>query len=231
MKNISTNSFTTLLLLVVLCIVAEGLLFGNGVSIFAVIGILAIYFAFKRRRKALFWFGVIAVLIALFSMWSLRLLLVVTLVYILWRLRKGDPIQISLNSTKNTDSENIVKNKNQLFQFEDHVGESYAWKDIHLQSLVGELVIDTTETILPKGTSFISVRQGFGKTTIYIPYEIPVRIHYNAIAGEAKIINQEHPRLWNEGLSVRDGYSDTTPSQELIISVSSLFGNLEVIRK
>lgn len=230
MKNITTNTLTTVLLLAVLCILVEGLLFGNGLTFMALLAVFFIYFSLKRQKKRFFWIGIIFLAIAVLSMWSLRLLLVLTVIYILWKMRKGEAIEVDFNNLASNSSSRYKKNK--LFQFDDSPTNSYAWKDIHLQNLVGELSIDTTDTILPKGTSFISIRQGFGKTTIYIPYEIPVRIHFNTFVGEATLIKEKFPRLWNEALTIKDGYSkDQLPTRELIITTSSFFGDLEVVRK
>ncbi|MBQ0140852.1 MAG: hypothetical protein KBT36_16375 [Kurthia sp.] len=235
MKNITTNTLTTILLVAILCVLIEGLLFENGFTFMALLGGSFIYFSMKRQKKKMFWLGIIFLVIAVLSMWSLRILLVATVIYILWKMRKGEPIEIKFNTIHpNKRSQSRYKNHtNKVFRFDDSPIESYAWKDMHLQNLVGELVIDATETILPKGTSFISIRQGFGKVTIYIPYEIPVRIHFNTVIGEATLLKEKYPRLWNdEALSINDGYHDEqTPTRELIITTSSFFGDLEVVRK
>lgn len=232
MKKISTNTYTNLLLLVVLCILIEGMIFGNGMITFALLGCILVYFSFKKQKRTMLWCGIIFLLISIFSMWSLRLLLIVLVIYILWKLYKGEPIHINFEAFKINDQVNSHKSKNKFFQFDDIPSETYIWKDIHLQNFVGEVNIDATETILPKGTSFISIRQGFGKMTIAIPYEIPVRVHFNTIVGEATIIKESYPKLWNESIAIKNGYSENDiPPRELIITVSSFLGDLEVIRK
>lgn len=233
MKNISTNTLTTLLLLIVLLIVVEGFLFNNGMAIFSLIGVSILYIAIKKQRRRLFWVGIIMLFIALLSMWSLRLLLIVTLIYILWQMKKGSPIQINVNSfKKNKPAENTTIKKNKLFVFDEAQSDTYTWQDIHVQNFVGEAAVDTTATILPKGTSFISIRQVFGKISITVPYEMPVRIHYNTMVGEASIMGTTYPRLWNDHIALQDGYEDnTTPERELVIIASSFFGDFEVVRK
>lgn len=232
MKNIPTNTFTTLLLVTVLCILIEGLLFENGLTFMGILGLFFIYFSMKRQKKVLFWLGIIFLSIAILSMWSLSLLLIIMVIYVLWKMYKGESTEINLSNLISNSNSQHTKNENKIFQFDDSPTDSYAWKDIHLQNLVGELSIDTTETILPKGTSFISIRQGFGKTTIYVPYELPVRIHFNTLVGEAKLFKKTYPRLWNESLSIKDGYAtDQPPTRELIITTSAFFGDLEVVRK
>ncbi|GEK32837.1 cell wall-active antibiotics response protein LiaF [Kurthia sibirica] len=229
MKNISTNTVTSLLLLAITLIVIEGFIFGNAMAIFALVGVYIVYLAIKKQRKQLFWVGVIMLFIALLSMWSLRLLLILTLVYILWKMKQGSPVQININNFQK-NSEGSKTNK--LIVFDDPQSDTYTWQDVHVQNFVGEAAVDTTSTILPKGTSFISIRQVFGKIVITVPYEVPVRIHYNTMVGEAKIMGESYSRLWNDRIALRDGYVDgQLPERELVIIASSFFGDLEVTRK
>ena len=79
--------------------------------------------------------------------------------------------------------------KNKLFSVQSSPFSSYEWEDIHIQGLFGDIHIDVTDTVLPKGTSLISVRQGIGKIKIELPYEIPVRIHYTTLIGDAKLFD------------------------------------------
>lgn len=232
MKNITTNTLTTIILISILCILVEGMFFENGMVFFAFLGAFFVYISMKRQKKMLFWLGISFLLLALFSMWSLRLLLVFIIIFILWKIIKGEPIQISVHPAKNNSEITYIKNKNKVFQFDDAPSESYVWQDVHLQNLVGEVTIDTTDTILPKGTSIISIRQGFGKIIVIVPYEMPVRVQFNTVVGEAVILKEKYPRLWNEALSIKDGYqNDFIAERELVITASSFFGDLEVVRK
>jgi predicted membrane protein len=92
--------------------------------------------------------------------------------------------------------------------------------------------VDVTDTVLPKGTSFIAIRQGFGRIKIDLPYEIPVRIHYNTLFGEARILDISPKRMINETLHYKEGYDvDIGDRSELIISLSTWIGDIEVVRK
>lgn len=232
MKNLTTNTLATVILIAVLCILVEGMLFGNGMIFFALLGTFFIYLSMKQQKKAMFWLGMIFLLIALFSMWSLRLFLVIVVVYVLWKMIKGEPIQINLLPKEDKSGSDFNKKKNKLFQFDETLSESYIWQDTHLQNLAGEITVDTTDTILPKGTSFIVIQQGFGKVTIFVPYEIPVRVHFNAVIGKATVFKEIETSLWNESISVKDGYkTNIVAERELVITTSSFFGDLEVVRK
>ncbi|MGX9133009.1 cell wall-active antibiotics response protein LiaF [Rummeliibacillus sp. JY-2-4R] len=231
MTRFSTNKLTMLAITAFLLIFIEATFFQNGSIMFAIMGAFFIYISMRKRRKWLFWIGVFCIAITLLSMWSLRIIVVVTLIYVLWQMKKGDPIHISFAKpvSKHASSHPI---KNYLFSFQSTPIQSYEWHDVHIQSFVGNLHIDTTQTVLPKGASLISIRQGFGKVQIIVPYEVPIRLHYNTFVGEAKCFGTTFPRIWHDTLSLRDGYENIEEaSSELIITVSSFFGDVEVIRQ
>lgn len=231
MMQFSTNKLTMLIIVACLLVFIEATFFENGSIMFVVLGVFFIYISMRKRRKWLFWSGIICIAIALMSMWSLRIIVIVTLFYILWQLKKGDPIHLSFSkSSAQQTIDQPVKNK--FFSFQSTPLQSYEWQDVHIQSLVGNLHIDTTQTVLPKGTSLVSIRQGFGKVKIIVPYEIPVRLHYNTFIGDAKCFENTYSRIWNDTITLRDGYEHIEEaSTELIISVSTLCGDIEVIRQ
>jgi len=231
MTHFSTNKLTMLAVTAFLLIFIEETFFENGSIMFAILGAFFIYISMRKRRKWLFWGGVFCIAIALMSMWSLRIIVVATLIYVLWQMKKGDPIQISFAKPVSTQAiDQPIKNK--FFSFQSTPLQSYEWQDVHIQSFVGDLHIDTTQTVLPKGTSLISIRQGFGKIRIIVPYEVPVRLHYNTFVGEAKCFGTNFPRVWHDTITLRDGYEHIEEaSAELIITVSTFFGDVEVIRQ
>ncbi|WP_102693228.1 cell wall-active antibiotics response protein LiaF [Rummeliibacillus pycnus] len=231
MTHFSTNKISMMVITAILLIFIEATFFENGSIMFAIFGAFFIYISMRKRRKWLFWVGVCSLVIALMSMWSLRIIVISTLIYVLWQMKKGDPIQVSFaKPVSNQTVDQPIKNK--FFSFQSTPLQSYEWQDVHIQSLVGDLYIDTTQTVLPKGTSLISIRQGFGKVKIIVPYEIPVRLHYNAFVGDASCFGEIFPRIWYDTISLRDGYEYIEDaSTELIITVSTFLGDVEVIRQ
>lgn len=233
MKQLETNKvafwgFTLLLLLFV-----ESFFFGNGNFIFVLLGAGLIFYGTKKRSKLLFIPGLFFVLIALFNLWSLRLLIFGAVVYILLKLWKGVPAGEIMRPIRDFSKETpngIWKNK--LFSVQTSPFSAYEWEDVHIQGVFGDIHIDVTNTVLPKGTSLISVRQGIGKVKIELPYEIPVRIHYTTLFGEAKLFGTHRKRLINEFLHMKDGYeAPSNDGAELIITLSTWAGDIEVTRK
>ena len=110
--------------------------------------------------------------------------------------------------------------------------ESYEWKDIHVQGFIGDLLIDATQTVLPKQTSLISIRQGFGRVRLIVPYEVPVRVYYSTVFGDARFFNGEKQRIWYSSVHTKDGYEHVDDVKtELIVSVTTWMGDVEVIRR
>lgn len=233
MKEMKTNKIAVYVLFFLLLVFVESILFGNGHFILVLLGAGLIYFGTKRQSKSLFIIGLIFILISLFALWSLRLIIFLSLASILYKLWKGssaEEIMRPLRDYKKDTPNGIWKNN--LLSVQSSPFSSYEWEDIHIQGFYSDLYVDLTETVLPKGTSLISVRQGFGKIKIEVPYEIPVRIHYTTLFGEAKILGTYHHRLINESLHMKDGYElELSASSELIITLSTWIGDVEVIRK
>lgn len=233
MRQVDTNRVAFWGFIFLLLIFVESFFFGNGNFIFVLLGAGLIYFGTRKRSKLLFIPGLLFVLLALFNLWSLRLLIFMALIYIITNLWKGVPAEEIMRPIRDfqTETPNGIW-KNKLFSIQTSPFSSYEWEDIHIQGVFGDIHIDVTDTVLPKGTSLISVRQGIGKIKIELPYEIPVRIHYTTLLGDVKLFGTHRKRLINEFLHMQDGYSgQSSNSSELIITLSTWAGDVEVTRK
>lgn len=233
MRQVETNKVAFWGFALLSLIFVESFFFGNGNFIFVFLGAGLIYYGTRKRSKLLFIPGLLFVLIALFNLWSLRLFIFIVLAYILIKLWKGTSAEEIMRPIRDFQRETpngIWKNK--LFSVQSSPFSSYEWEDMHIQGMFGDLHIDVTNTVLPKGASFISVRQGIGKVKIELPYEIPVRVHYTTFFGEINLFGTHRKRLINEFLHMKDGYSSQADNKsELIITVSTWAGDVEVTRK
>lgn len=233
MKQDKTNKFAFWGFLFLLLIFTESFLFGSGNFVLVLFGAGLIYFGTKRQSKWLFILGLFFIAIALFTLWSLRLFIFIVLIYILLKLWKGASPEEIMRPIRDFNKETpngIWKNK--MFSIQSSPFSSYEWEDIHIQGVFGDIHVDVTDTVLPKGTSFISIRQGIGKIKIELPYEIPVRIHYTTLFGEANLFGTYRKRLLNEFLHMKDGYPTQSNDQaELVITLSTWVGDVEVTRK
>ena len=233
MKRVDTNRITFWVLAFLLLIFFEAVIFHNGNIVFVLLGAGLLYYGSRKRSKWMFLLGFFFIAMALFTLWSLRLAIFASIIYILVRLWKGVPSEEIMRPLMEFQKEtpNAIW-KNKLFSVQSSPFSSYEWEDIHIQGLFGDLHIDVTDTVLPKGTSLISVRQGIGKIKIDLPYEIPVRIHYTTLFGDARLFGTHRKRLINESLHMKDSYEGVQKDgAELIITLSTWAGDVEVIRK
>ncbi|HLR10629.1 MAG TPA: cell wall-active antibiotics response protein LiaF [Sporosarcina sp.] len=233
MKRSLTNTVAFIGIAFIALIFIETFIFENASIIHLLLGALLLYYGTKQRAKWLFISGILFIVIALFSLWSLRIAFVVGIIYILVKLWHGVPAEKLMQPIYelNRETPNGIW-KNKLFSMQSSTFSTYEWEDMHIQGLYGDFQIDVTNTVLPKGTSLISIRQAVGKVKIVLPYDIPVRIHYTTLYGEAQIFHHERKRLMNETLHMKDSYEHQTEhSPELIITIATWAGDIEVIRK
>lgn len=160
-------------------------------------------------------------------MWSLRLFIFLLLIQLVYNhLKKEQEPKVLDDHFFST----IPTSKNELFGTTPSPLETFKWQDAQIQRLVGDITIDTTQTILPTGTSFISIRQGIGKVQIIIPYEVPFKVQFTTLFGEVHVLQFEPQRLVNEHIQFEDGKAEDA-KRKLVIHVASWFGDLEVKRK
>lgn len=232
MNHFSTNRQAFFALSALFLIFVEAAFFGNGSVFLVLLGIGLIYYGNKsspKNRKSYFWTGFILIGISVLSMWSLRLLILAAAIYLLVRLWKGEEWQQNVPLTGQVDK-GLIQNK--FFSAQATPIESYEWKDIHVQGLVGDLLIDATQTVLPKKTSLVSIRQGFGRVRVIVPYEVPVRVYYATVFGDARFFNGEKQRIWYGSVHAQDGYEPSAEGKtELIVTINTWIGDVEVIRR
>ncbi|WJY26649.1 MULTISPECIES: cell wall-active antibiotics response protein LiaF [Sporosarcina] len=233
MKRTKTERFTLWIVAFFLLVFVEAGLFGNGNVIFFFLGAIVLYYGTHQRSKWMVFTAGVFIIIALLSLWSLRLLIFGILLYLVIRLWKGTPAEEIMRPLK--EMERQTPNgiwKDRLFSQQSTPFTSYEWQDVHVQGLIGDFHIDVTDTVLPKETSLISIRQGLGRVKVELPYDLPVRVHCSILFGECRLFDLEPKRLLNESIHMKDGYDRNIGAEaELIISISVRFGDIEVIRK
>ncbi|ARK25074.1 hypothetical protein SporoP37_10715 [Sporosarcina sp. P37] len=211
----------------------ESLLFSNGNFIFLLLGWGCLDYGYRKREKWTAIAGIVFIVIALLTLWSVRLLILVIVLYIILKLWRGTPANEvfgDLTKPRKRRSQGLWRNR--LFSVQSTPFSTYEWEDVHLQGFFGDVHVDVTDTVLPKGASTISIRQIFGRITIEVPYDIPVRIHYATLYGEAKMLENDTQQLFNESVQEQDGYGTKRPNDpELIITLFTWIGDVEVRRK
>ncbi|TSI10111.1 cell wall-active antibiotics response protein LiaF [Lysinibacillus sp. BW-2-10] len=227
MSRFSTDQLTFISIIVLLIVFVELTIFNNGGAFLLIIGALLIYYSFSKNKRSFFWVGCFFLFMAVLTVWSLRLLIVGVLIYLLYKHATKEP-KIVVVDTNDFQVKSIENN--QLIGTTSVPIENYKWQDVQIQRFLGDITIDTTETILPAGTSVISIRQSIGKVMVVVPYEVPFRLQFSTILGEAKLLRKSSKRLINEQIVFEDGHPEEA-KRKLVIHVATWLGDVEVIRK
>ncbi|WP_235617034.1 cell wall-active antibiotics response protein LiaF [Lysinibacillus mangiferihumi] len=226
LQNFTTNKLTFWVLCFFLLVFVELTIFNNGGAFCLLIGAVLLYLSFSKNKRFLKWTGIFFIAIALFTMWSLRLFIVILLLYMLYQYlqRENEPKIVTLEFDK------LPTTENKLFGTIPAPEDAYKWQDVQIQRLAGDITIDTTQTVLPAGSSLVTIRQGIGKVQIYVPYEIPFRLHYTTLFGNFTCLQGHPQRLLNESIVFSDGNPEDA-KRTLVIHVATWLGDLEVLRK
>lgn len=227
MQNFHTNKRSFWFICFFLLLFIELTIFNNGGAFLLLIGAGLLYVSYSKTNPFYKWLGIFFIIIAFFTMWSLRLFIVFLLLYMLNNYLKKE------HEPKVIDQplfDHLPTTKNELFGTIAPPIEAYKWQDVQIQRLAGDITIDTTQTILPTSTSVISIRQGIGKVQIYVPYEIPFHVHYTTLFGNIRCLEFGPKRLLNESVTFSDGEPGDA-KRKLIIHVATWLGDLEVTRR
>ncbi len=229
-----------IVLLLVELLYDGGLLFSLAFSI----GCMLIgkkYFS-KVIGKILLIIGIITTLTTVFHMMVFRFFLMAILVYLLllYYQSKKNPkwVKPILTEPKEQQKECVQERllkmdcllRNKWFGQQRTSDAVYEWNDINIQNGIGNIVIDLSQTILPKGNAIISIRSLVGNTQILVPYGVEVFIHHSVIAGRTRVFeNRLEDQFFNQVISYKTlGFDEA--KQKVHITTTVIVGDLEVRR-
>lgn len=226
MSKISSDQLAVIAISFVLVILVELTLFNNGSVFLLIAGLALVVYSFKKKKtkQIPLWLGITLLFLAIITLWTLRLLIIGVLVFVLYKYltKKEEQIEIF----KHPLNEQLQSNK--LVGTTLAETEAFQWRDIQIQRFIGDITLDVTQTILPHGKSFISIQQALGKVRVIVPYEVTVKLHYSTLYGEITCFDHHPKRLINEQLSFDNGDSDA--KRVLVIYITSWIGDVEVQR-
>ncbi|WP_274309622.1 cell wall-active antibiotics response protein LiaF [Solibacillus daqui] len=223
MPKITTDHLAIIVICFALVVLIELTLFNNGTVFLLIIGAALLYFSFKKKKQYLLWAGLFFLFLAVINIWTLRLLIIGTLIFLLYQYltKKEQVLEIKKHITS-------IAQQNQLIGTTNAPTESYQWQDVHIQRFIGDITIDATETILPPGKSLIVIQQSLGKIRIVVPYEVTVQLNYSTLYGQATCFSYAPKQCVNEQLQFDDGPQDA--KRILVIYVTTWIGDVEVQR-
>ncbi len=242
MKN---NRFILILFIIAIGMFLTGFqLFTNHHLLYLfVLGIIFVGIAVQLKNRFIrtngLFFGILMILLSVFSTWGIWLAGSILIVYGLSYGRK------LIKKYFSDDSEWIWKKKRYVSvkleepsdrfdtQRQEWIGvqkigkDTFEWDDINISQLMGDTIIDLGNTVLPNEQNTIMIRKGIGRIRVIVPIGIGVKLCHNAFIGEAKFDGQQL-ELKNETITMYSERFESSHKKIIIIS-SVLVGEIEVI--
>ncbi|MBM7587886.1 lia operon protein LiaF [Bacillus pakistanensis] len=241
LNRLNTDKISWVLIIGLLLLVFE-ISFFNGEVIFPLLfQIACIYFGRKRMPKTsgklIFWFGVITLVITIFNTIAFKFFLIAIMIYIIIQFAESkknpERIKPKVNDTIYQGEEEVFTKKsnfqNTWFGHQQTPEHVYEWDDINVQGGFGDNIIDLSYTVLPKGTSIISIRKIIGNVRILVPYDVEVSIHHTVMAGKVKVFEHQVPKVINQSIQFQTAQYEQS-SQNVKIITSMFVGDIEVKR-
>lgn len=239
-KQISTQTYNWILIIGVILFLFEIVFFFGGAIVPALFAAIFTYVGWKNFSqlwgKILFWIALISFIFSVLNLMAVRFFVLAAIVILLINYTKQTKDEKYENPELPAESrfaEDLLR-KDTLFDhtiFDDQRTSEYAyqWRDVNTTGLMGDRIIDLSNTVLPNDTAIISIRHGIGNIEIYVPYEVEVSIHHSAIFGRAEIFNHADEKLFNQSVFYQTKNYDHATTRVKIVT-SLLSGDIEVKR-
>ncbi|MEH6942559.1 cell wall-active antibiotics response protein LiaF [Bacillus sp. JJ722] len=231
-----------IIIFAVVLLLIEVTFFDGGLLFSLLISACFIYFGMKKWHRMIgklaLMIGAISATVTIVNMFTFKLFLLALLGVLAYRFMqsKKHPAIYTPHIEENHKVYNpeILYSKPLLFRNNVLGGQKtsdsvYEWEDINIQSGVGDMIIDLSNTVLPKGEAVISIRNVVGNIKVYVPYEIEVKVAHSVILGSVTVLQNREQRLFNESIQYYTSQYDES-QQKVKIITSTLVGNLEVKR-
>lgn len=229
--------FTVILLLIEVTFFNGGLLFSLFISAFL------IYMGKKRYHrsigKLMMLIGIIVAVVSILNMFAFKLLLLSLLGLVIYKFvqsKKNPTVYTPDFSFEKSYPNNPEQLQSRRLLFKNNVigGQStpetaYEWEDINIQSGIGDIIVDLSNTVLPKGESVIAIRNIVGTVKVFVPYELEVKVVHSVIAGSVSILHNDERRLFNQSVQYHTSQYEESEHKIKIIT-STIVGNIEVKR-
>ncbi|TYR79979.1 cell wall-active antibiotics response protein [Priestia megaterium] len=190
----------------------------------------------KTSGKILFWIGTIGLLLNVLHTVAFKFLLIALFIYYIVKFMKSkkNPAYLGPLKNKSNNSKDVLISsqpimKNALFSRQRTAESVFEWSDVNIQSVWGDIVIDLSYTVLPKGESVIFIRHFAGNIKLFVPYETEVSINHSTMAGSVTIFEEHQPFSFNQNICMQtEGFEEAVQKVKIMISVA--VGDLEVKR-
>lgn len=238
-KKTKMDLVDLLLIATVLLFLIEFLFINPALIFFILIWSGLAYFGkksyYRPRGKIMFWIGIVFLFITVFNTLAVRFLILSFVVYFLfkWYKSKQNP---DYHTPQLFDLEEDVTEKqgilfrNKWFGKQQTEKHAYEWKDINIQSGIGDMIVDLNYTMIPKSEPIIVIRNVFGNVRIIVPYDVEVSVNHSVIFGSIKVLDHVETNVWNRVLHLQTANYEAS-TQKVKVYTSMIVGKLEVVRR
>jgi lia operon protein LiaF len=213
----------------------------GGILYFLFFSFLFVYIGKKYYHKLLgkivFWVSLVNAAFAIFHTLAFRWVLFAVILYFLIQFvqlkKTRSTVQVEEIRKSRTTSDVIFRKKplfqNKIIGRQSTPQAIYEWEDVNVQGFVGDMVIDLSQTVFPKGEALIFVRHLLGNVQVLVPYDMEVSIHVSVVVGTVDIFQTVNERVVNESIIFQTAdYPEV--EQKIKIVTSMVAGHVEVKR-
>ena len=230
--------FQTVILIGLIILVLE-LIFSNSNQFVWVIlaGVVAYYSwqqFYRPPNQVIFWISIVVLVSILFDQIYFRVIFgVIFIWFIIYYMKnqseeKEEATELRFSEEPIEEKEILYANK--WFGRQTRGEAIYQWQDFNSQTVIGETVIDLTQTVLPKDEPVILVRHFAGTIKIIVPYDVEVSINHSVLIGSVDIFGYGYDHVTNRVIHYQtENYQKA--SQRIKIYTSIVAGKIEVIRR
>jgi lia operon protein LiaF len=242
LKKINSEYISWIILIGAVILLLEVTFFNQGLIFSLFVSILMVYLGRKsmpkKMGKLLFWGGIFFFIVSIFQMLTFRFLVLAIFIYFVIQFAQSKRVPTIVSpvvseSTSEKPKEQVIQRKplfrNILFgqqRTPDHV---YEWKDVNIQSGVGDTIIDLSYTVLPKGETVIYIRNFIGNIQIFVPYDYEVSVQHSVLLGTTTVFDFHEAKMLNQVFHLQTpDYENSNQKVKIITSV--VLGDIEVKR-
>jgi lia operon protein LiaF len=213
----------------------------GGILYFLFFSFLFVYIGKKYYHKLLgkivFWISLVNAAFAIFHTLAFRWVLFAVILYFLIQYvqskKTRSTVQVEEIRKSGTTSDVIFRKKpffqNKIIGRQSTPQAIYEWEDVNVQGFVGDMVIDLSQTVFPKGEALIFVRHLLGNVQVLVPYDMEVSVHVSVVVGTVDIFQMVNERVVNESIIFQTAdYPEV--EQKIKIVTSMVAGHVEVKR-
>jgi lia operon protein LiaF len=213
----------------------------GGILYFLFFSFLFVYIGKKYYHKLLgkivFWVSLVNAAFAIFHTLAFRWVLFAVILYFLIQYvqskKTRSTVQVEEIRKSGTTSDVIFRKKpffqNKIIGRQSTPQAIYEWEDVNVQGFVGDMVIDLSQTVFPKGEALIFVRHLLGNVQVLVPYDMEVSVHVSVVVGTVGIFQMVNERVVNESIIFQTAdYPEV--EQKIKIVTSMVAGHVEVKR-